>query len=259
MTVGTTPWLVIPRPNPRARLRLFCFPYAGGGAITYRTWPNDLPADIEVCSIQLPGRESRLREPAFTDMTTLVTTLAQVLKPFLNQPFAFFGHSMGALIAFELARHLRHTQQAELAHLLVSARPAPQLPGGADDRPDTPLHQLPDAQFIDALITRYNAIPDTILKEPELLKLLIPSVRADFTLLETYQWTESAPLDCPISAFGGISDPIVPEADMQLWREHTRSSFKLRMFPGDHFYLRTAQSTLLQAVNQDLMRTMMHL
>ncbi|MBA3470566.1 MAG: thioesterase [Herpetosiphonaceae bacterium] len=259
MTIGTmTQWLAIPRPNPRARLRLFCFPYAGGTAVTYRAWMNDLPADIEICAIQLPGRESRLREAPFERMTDLITTLGEVLKPSMSVPFAFFGHSMGALVAFELARYLRRHQQAAPLHLMVSARPAPHLAGGENNHPAVPLYQLPDAELTKALVNRYNAIPQAILNEPELLSLLLPTIRADFTLLETYEFANEPPLECPISAFGGLGDTLVSEHDIAAWREHTDSNFKLRMFEGDHFYLRPAQTALLQAVCQDLMRTIIH-
>lgn len=252
-------WLHIPQANPQARLRLFCFPYAGGSIVTYRTWPADLPSDIEVCAVQLPGRDARLKEPAFTQMQDLIVALAQALQPAMDKPFAFFGHSMGALIAYELARHLRRHRLQQPLHLLVSARPAPNITYTSFDEPGVQLHQLPDDLFIDQLIQRYNAIPQVVLNEPEILRLLLPTVRADFTLLETYRYRSEEPLECPISAFGGISDRLIVEQDIRAWSEHTRGSFKQRMFPGDHFYLRNVQSALLQAVTHDLYRTMMTL
>ena len=178
----TSTWFQCRKPNPRARLRLLCFPYAGGGVSVFRAWPDLLPAEIEVWAIQLPGHDGRLREPIPAELQTLALAAADGLGPALDTPFACFGHSMGALLAFEFARQLRHRGLAGPTQLFVSARRAPQLP-----RTDAPLHTLPEGPFIEMLRQRYNGIPAAILAEPELLQLFLPMLRADFKLIETYQ------------------------------------------------------------------------
>lgn len=230
-------------------MRLFCLPYAGGGASIYRLWPSELPADIDVCAIQLPGRESRLRDPAFTALSPLVHSLAQALLPALDLPFALTGHSMGALIAFELARLLRREHGLSPLHLFVSARRAPQLPS-----PDPPIHQLPQPAFVDSLLRRYNGIPQAILREPELMELFLPTLRADFAVIETYRYTADEPLDCPITAFGGLQDELVTRSELEGWQEQTRGAFDLYMLPGTHFFLQEQRPSMLRIMVEHLRR-----
>jgi len=248
--VTTTPtfnsWVTCPKPNPHARLRLFCFPYAGGGASIFRKWPDDLPAQIEVCPIQIPGRESRLKEPSFTRLSPLLQTLAQVLHPYLNMPFAFFGHSMGAVISFELARQLRKQYSLDPVHLFVSGRRAPQLP-----HPSPPIHSLPELAFVEEL-RHLNGTPESVLQNAELMQLLVPILRADFAICETHVYSSEEPLDCPISAFGGLEDGEVSHDALAAWREQTNSSFTLSMFPGNHFFVQSARSLILAAISQDM-------
>jgi medium-chain acyl-[acyl-carrier-protein] hydrolase len=239
-------WVSRPRARPQARLRLFCFPYAGGGALIYRPWASSLPPEIEVRAIQLPGRETRLAEPPFTRLAPLLAALTQALEPHLNAPFAFFGHSLGALICFELARNLRRLGLPGPAHLCVSGRVAPQLPLR---RP--PIHTLPDPEFIEQL-RRLNGTPDEVMRNKELRALILPLLRADFALHETYSYTPEPPLECPISAFGGQDDDRAPQEYLAAWQLQTRSGWALQMFPGDHFYLRSGQTALLQALCGDL-------
>jgi medium-chain acyl-[acyl-carrier-protein] hydrolase len=245
-------WVVRPQPQPHARLRLFCFPYAGGGASIYRTWPKDLPPEVEVLAIQLPGREIRLHEPALTQLEPLLTILAEVLMPYLTTPFVFFGHSLGALISFELSRRLCQLGQRLPLHLFASGRAAPQIPD-----PTPPMCYLPEPEFI-AELRRLNGTPEEVLRHDELRTLMLPLLRADFMINETYRYTLGPPLDCPISAFGGLSDHIVCEADLAAWQAQTSSTFTLRMFPGDHFFLRVVQADLLRAIQQDLAPHLRH-
>ncbi len=241
-------WIVCPKPNAQARVRLFCFPFAGGGASIYRTWPDGLPASIETCSVQLPGRESRLREPLFARLQPLVQSLTQILRPYLNMPYALFGHSLGALISFELARALVLQNHPGPVHLFVSGHAAPQIP-------DThrPIHQLPDSEFIQEL-GHLNGTPREVLQNAELMALFLPVLRADFTLNETYRYLPGALLECPISAFGGWQDSMTSRDSLAAWREQTRNVFMLRMFPGDHFFLYSARTLLLRALARDLAR-----
>lgn len=243
---STSRWLAYREPNPRARLRLFCFPYAGGGASAYRGWAAALPADVEVCPVQLPGRESRLREPAFEQPDPLVVALADVLREHLDLPFAFFGHSMGAMLSFELARELRRRAAPLPLHLFVSARRAPQVPAREE-----PIHALPEPEFL-AKLRELNGTPEEVLQHAELMRLLIPLMRADFAVNENYLFRPEAPLAPGISAFGGLGDQEVTRDDLALWSAHTRGLFRLRMLPGDHFFLHSARDLIAESIARDL-------
>lgn len=246
--LSTNPWIVCPKPSPQARLRLLCFPHAGGAASVFYPWADELPGDIEVCAIQLPGRESRLREPPFTRLSPLVRALVQAIQPCLSLPIAIFGHSLGALVGFELARQLRRQKMPGPVCLFVSGHRAPHLPSRTP-----PVHQLPQEEFI-AEMRRLKGTPEEVLQHTELLRLLLPLLRADFAVNETYGYTPEAPLACPIYAFGGLEDDEANYDELVAWREHTCNSFELRMFPGDHFFLYSARAPLLQAIAEDLAR-----
>ena len=245
-TTNTTPWLVCPQPNPQARLRLFCFPYAGGNAMIYRQWQSGLPQTIEVCPVQLPGRGKRIKEPPFDHARLLVEEVARALLPFFDKPFAFFGHSMGGLIGFELARHLRRNYNLQPAHLFVSGRRPPQLP-----RHEPNTFDLPEAEFMEAL-RKLQGTPPEVLQQPELMQLLLPLLRADFALCETYAYTVEPPLDCPLSVFGGLNDDDIERAQLEAWASQTNAATKVRMLPGDHFFINTQQPLLLRVLTQDL-------
>lgn len=245
-TLAATPWLPAPfKPNPRARARLICFPYAGGGAHIYRAWPESLPATVEVCAVQLPGRGARLMEEPFTQMPLLVQAIAEALLPYLDKPFAFFGHSMGALVGFELARDLRRRNRPGPSRLFVSGCFAPDIPD------PYPLHNLPDSELLEGL-RRLNGMPQEALENAELMRLMLPTLRADCTVTETYHYADEPPLDCPVSAFGGLQDHLASRDQLEAWRQQTTASFSLRMFPGDHFFLHTAQPLLLQILSLEL-------
>jgi len=240
-------WLRCPQPRPQARLRLFCFPYAGGGAAAYRTWPNHLPGDVEVCAIQLPGRDERLGETPYSDLVTLLEALAEGLAPRLEAPYAVFGHSLGALLAYELVRHQRRRGGNLPVHLFVSARRAPHVPSR-----EPPCHLLPEQAFIQALVRRYNGIPQAILAEPAVMRLFLPVLRADFSVMETYRFVAEDPLDQAITAFGGLDDQVVSRADLETWRMTTRGECAIHMIPGGHFFLQTAPTALLDVIARQL-------
>jgi len=242
----TNEWVTYPRPNQDARLRLFCFPYAGGGASIFHSWAEGLSSEVEVCPIQLPGREGRLSEPPFTRLLLLVQTLASAIRPHLDKPFAFFGHSLGATIAFELARRLRERGGSIPLCLIVSGSRAPQVPD-----PDPPIHHLPEKEFI-AGIRRLNGTPEAVLQHAELLHLFLPLLRADLAMHETYEYAADEPFECPVFAFGGYEDALVDWNDLAAWQEQTSGPFALHMFSGDHFFLRSAQEALLQIISQEL-------
>jgi medium-chain acyl-[acyl-carrier-protein] hydrolase len=238
------PWLIIPKPNPQAKLRLFCFPYAGGGAAIFKAWHKELNPKIEVCAVQLPGRENRLSEPAFNRLQPLIEAISQAILPNLNQPFAFFGHSMGGLICFELASYLRRIYNLTPVHLFISAASAPHIP---DTKP--PIHNLPQIDFLEEL-RRFNGTPNEVLENQELMELISPTLRADFGVLETYIYSKSPPLSCAITAFGGITDPEVSQTELAAWQEHTTGEFSLQMLPGNHFFIHENRLQLLDLLSQ---------
>lgn len=227
ITTRSPQWfLTRPRKSP-ARLRLFCFPYAGGGTPIYRDWQRLLPEEVEVCAAQLPGRGTRLQEPAFTDAGALVEALADAITPLLDLPFALFGHSMGAVIGFELARLLRDRP----AHLFVSGRPGPQSRLERDR-----MFDLPEDLFWERL-RRLNGTPAEVIEHPELRELMLPMLRADFSVVETYVYRPGPPLDIPLTAFGGVADAEVSREQVEAWGRETTGPFAARLVPGDHFFL----------------------
>lgn len=245
------PWFSIPVPKPAARLRLFCFPYAGGGASAYFAWSRALRDDpIEVVAVQPPGRENRLREEPYRDLASLVAALDAAIAPRLDRPFAFFGHSMGALLAFELTRRLRESGGPLPAHLFVSGARAPDL---ADD--DEPLHPIADDDaFLEAVATRYGGIPPIVLENAELRSVILPALRADMTLTESYVYRDTPPFPCDIAAYGGADDARVGEARLARWRGWTSGDFSCRQYEGDHFFLNSARDALVAHVTTRLSR-----
>lgn len=244
--MSSSNWLALQKPDLRANQRLFCFPYAGGAAFVYRDWSKHLPPNIEVCPVQLPGRGSRMREPFFRRIEPLVESAAEALLPYLDRPFSFFGHSMGALISFELARLLRRKHKLHVSKLLLSGRGAPHLP---DHEPTT--YNLPEPEFI-AELRRLKGTPQEVLAHPELMDLMSPILRADFEICQTYEYVPEPPLECPITALGGLQDEEVTHRQLDAWREHTTSTFSLRMFPGDHFFLHASAPMLHRMLAQEL-------
>jgi medium-chain acyl-[acyl-carrier-protein] hydrolase len=243
--VDATPlWLPYRRPRPDAALRLFCFPYAGGLASAFRAWQTDLPEEVEVCAVQLPGRETHWTEPPFTSLPRLLDALEEVLEPLLDRPYALAGHSMGGTIAFELARRLEPRRPP--VHVFVSGTRAPHLPD-----PRGPRYALP----YDALVQELREIggtPPEVLEHAELMELVLPLVRADLELNDTHAHVPGPPLEVPLSAFGGVNDPVVPVEAIEGWRAYTSGGFRLRMFEGDHFFIHSHHADLLGEVLADL-------
>jgi surfactin synthase thioesterase subunit len=246
MTSRPNPWLTVLNRRADARRRLFCLPYAGGGASMFRTWPARLPADVELWLIQPPGREERFREPRFTRVAPLVDALAPVVAAHLDKPFDIFGYSMGGLIGFELIRALRRMSAPLPRRLFVAARQAPHL---VESRP--PLHRLPDDQLFEELDQRYGGIPSEALKNPEIRSVFVPLLRADIEMIETYQCAAEPPIDCPISVFGGRADRIT-EDELSAWQAHTRHPLDLRLFEGGHFFIQANPAPLLEAIKGEL-------
>lgn len=247
MTQGAASWIVCPKPRPEARLRLFCFPCAGGMVSAYSRWATLLPAGVELCVIHLPGRGKRIAENPYVRLAQLLPVLTQALEPCLNIPFAFLGHSMGAVLGFEVARALRQRQLPGPMQLFCCSCPAPQLPIATPH-----IHPLPEQAFITELNRRYEAIPASIQQDRSILELFLPSLRADFTLLETYIYVPDRPLDCPISVYAGQQDNAVSSLDLAGWRDHTSGCFDLKIFQGNHFFLHHQPQPFLQTLIQSL-------
>lgn len=236
-------WLVRLEARTASRMRLFCFPCAGGGTTPYRSWRKHLPPEVGLFVVRLPGRESRLSEPAYTDLALLTEELCRVLaQESSDVPCAFFGHSMGARIAFETARTLRRHRLPLPNRLFVAGCNAPHLPNR-----NPPLHHLPDPELKQQL-ARLGGTPRELLEHDELMALALPTIRADFKLWETYRYQPEPPLGCPISAYGGTSDPRVSRDEIAAWGEQTSATFDLQMMPGDHFFVQSAADDIVQDI-----------
>lgn len=239
-------WLPARRTNPNARVRLLCVPYAGGNESAYRRWQQKLPESIEVLPLQLPGRGSRIKEPPYSELRPLVHAAAEALASEVEMPFAFFGHSMGGLIAFELARELRKRHGIQPAHLFISAKCSPR------QRPEDPaVGQLSDAALIEVL-ERYEGTPRDLLNDAELMKLVLPVIRADMALCDSHVYEPGASLECPITVFGGLDDHVCSRACLESWQEHTKGPFTLRMLPGGHFYINNWATPVFEVIRQEL-------
>lgn len=241
-----TRWITCPRPTPEAALRLFCFPFAGGGASAFRSWGGALGSTVEVCPVQLPGREERYNEAAIGSLAGLAHAVVREMGPYLDKPYALFGHSMGALLAYEVAQTLAEQGAPSPERLLLSSYPAPHRPVTR-----APIHGLPDSAFIEEM-RQLDGTPEAVLREPELLAFVLPILRADFRACETYRYAERAPLGVPLTIYGGDADREVTGDELSHWRAQTLAGFRQRMFPGHHFFIQSARESLLEDVAASL-------
>ena len=228
-------------------MRLFCVPYAGVGPSVYRPWLAALPPTVEVRLVQFPGREARWREAPLSSMREIADGFVRALAPSLDLPFAFYGHSLGALASFEVTRRLRASGGPLPTHLFLAAHRGPHLPN-----PHPEIRHLQDDAFISELRRRYDGIPQAVLDNPELLELMLPCLRADFAAYETYEYVDEPPLDVPISAFGGDEDGYVRTPEVAAWRDQTRNRFRMRIMPGNHFFVQTHRERIIAAITEDL-------
>lgn len=237
-------WFWARRPRPAASMRLVCLPYAGGSTSVFRAWPDLAPPELEVCPVELPGRGARMGEAPYRSLPPLVEALADALQPLFDRPYALFGHSMGGLVGFELARVLRRRGWPQPGHLFVSASPAPSLshapfPYGASDT------------VAKARLKALNGTPREVLENDELMELVLPVIRADFALLQTYEYREETPFEMPMTVFGGIDDRTVQPSALEGWRAQS-SRVDLRLLPGDHFFVHDLAPELIGLITDRL-------
>lgn len=232
--------------RPTARFRLFCLANAGGSAVLYRDWAFAFPASMDICPVELPGRGMRLAEPRFTSLEPLVASLHDELRPYFDIPFAFLGHSMGGLLSYELAARLEREGQTQPALIFVSAHRAPHLP------PKTADTYLVDNQQLLSKLKKLGGTPHQVLENNSLMEMMLPIVRDDFAVCDTYTYAAKPALNCPIVALAGLHDGHVTQAEMKAWQQHTQHHFALHMFPGDHFYINSARHLVQQTVFQTI-------
>lgn len=226
-----TSWIAMYQPRVDARLRLFCLPFAGGGASSYRTWQEGLPRHIEVVPVQLPGREDRFREEPLRRMEDLVEGMIDGLLPLMTAlPFAFFGHSLGSIVALEATRSLARRRAPLPRHLIISARPAPQLPLRR-----TPVHDLSQAE-VEQWMRQVGGTPTLVLENRELMDLIVPALRADLEINDMYRSSADPVLTCPLTAVGGNEDDEALPHELEAWSPYTSNSFELHTFKGNHFF-----------------------
>jgi medium-chain acyl-[acyl-carrier-protein] hydrolase len=243
-------WFQYRREQPDAVARLFCLPFAGGTALTYRHWISLAPAELEICPIQLPGRDNRIAEQPFLRMSDLVEALADALIPYLDLPYGLFGHSMGARVSFELARALRAKGAPAPSHLFASGSRAPHIPSGRAE-----MHLMSDKKLIEEL-RAMGGTPDDILDDAATMAMLLPIVRADFEVLETYRFDGNDRIDCDITAFRGASDPCATREGTEAWASLTKGRFALKTFPGNHFFLMPHGRAILTETANRLFRSL---
>jgi medium-chain acyl-[acyl-carrier-protein] hydrolase len=240
---ASSPWVVRRKPAASPRMKLICFPYAGAGSLVYHAWPDEIAPDIDVCVVQLPGRENRLGEPAIEDLARLTDKVVDALAPHCTGEFAIFGHSFGALMAYEVTCAL-HRKGLPLPRVLfTSGRESP-----SSKSQFAPMGGLARDAFVKEVARRYGAIPRAVVEEPTLLDMLLPAFRADLNIIERYVYRASEPLPVPIHAFGGTDDLAVRRPELEAWQRETRATFKSTMFPGGHFFLNEVRAQVLRAI-----------
>jgi surfactin synthase thioesterase subunit len=233
---------------PHAQARLFCFPFAGGSAAVFAGWGEKLKPGIEVWAAQPRGRGMRFFEPPHQSVAEMVQDYLQVLRAHLNLPFAFYGHSLGGLLALELVQQLWAEGLPLPSHIFIGAS-TPPVAGLIHP----PISHLSDQEFVTAVQERYCGIPESILKEPELMEIFLPALKADFSAYETFDRNCVTQVRCPITAFAGSDDAVIAPDVMQQWRRHTEAAFELRIIAGDHFFLLTSGELVLSTIREKML------
>jgi medium-chain acyl-[acyl-carrier-protein] hydrolase len=233
-------------PRPAAWLRLFCFPYAGGGASVYSQWSQNLPVNIEVAAVQLPGREWRIQEPLLESMSGLVDDALESMRSYLDKPFALLGTSMGGTLIFELARRLRAEGLPQPVCLVPCACGAPHIPE------PVLLHKMSDAELL-AEISDYGVMSDQVRDHPELAEMFLPLIRNDCMVHETYAYTDAPPLVCPIWVYGGLYDETISRERLESWSQHTEAETQVHMVDGGHLFVDSVPDMFLASLSRRLL------
>jgi len=245
-------WILSTVVRPKAKIRLICFPYAGGSALAYKNWGEQFPESIEVVSVNLPGHGNRILEPAISDMDILIENLYHNLADYLmDKPIIFLGHSMGASVCFEFAKYLNATD-VDLRGIFISAYKAPHLMNKSESDFEEKLYRLTDDQLVQKL-KDIGGTPADLINHTELMKLALPTMRSELKLLETYKYRHCSPLDIPIIAFASIGDNVVDFMEVFEWNKHTTSSFKFYKLSGGHFFIHSAEKTVVSIVIKEIM------
>ncbi len=242
---AANPWIVGRAAAGGPRVRLLCFPQAGGSAGAFATWRQRLPDGLELLPVELPGHGTRRAEPMPATLEELAGAVLSGVTPELGAPYALFGHSFGALVAYELARQIRGSQLPQPQGLLLSAARPPHVP--PPDTPHSRMHLQDDETLVNWL-RETNGLPEALLRHPDYVRLVLTTMRADATLTSRYRRTEPEPLGCPLHVFGGLADPVVTPGDLEEWVGYEGPDFSLTLYPGDHFYLYEAPDALLNDI-----------
>lgn len=240
------PWIAVRGRRPDAPKRLFCLPHAGSGAVFYQAWADELPAELDVCRVQLPGRETRFVEPALDHLDQLVPALADALQPYLDRPYGLFGHSMGAITGFALLHELRRRGQRLADVFFASGHRAPQRP-----HPRPPVATSSDERFL-AEVRWMGGTPEEFLQDPEMLDVILPTLRADVNVWETYRYDAPQPLPCDLVVLGGTHDKVATPDELDGWAEQTSGEFSQTVLPGDHFFVESERAAVLDAIRSGL-------
>jgi medium-chain acyl-[acyl-carrier-protein] hydrolase len=247
MSFNSNHWFICPRANPEAEIRLFLFPYAGAGPTAFNQWTSGFAGSVEIYIAHYPGRGSRHQEAPIKEIRTLAGRFSQAVQPLSDKPFAFFGHSLGGLVAFELTRLLHQENLPAPRMLFVSACGAPQLPD-----PNPPIHNYPDREFTKSL-QDLNGFPSELLHQPEVMQLLLPILRVDFEAVESYQYQpDISALHLPVVALAGLDDPRVSRDRIEGWASQTDAGFRSHYFPGDHFFIHAGREAVIATIASEL-------
>jgi surfactin synthase thioesterase subunit len=244
--IGRDKWFFCIKPKPLASMRLFCFPFGGGGASVYHSWPDAMGDEIEVRALQLPGREGRFNEPREKDLPNLIIDIVRALEAYQDKPFAIFGYSLGSLLAFEVSRELRRQNMQIPVHLFMAAFRAPQLPPS-----HPPISTLADNEFIQKVEYYYQPEGEAW-NNLELREFLLPLLKDDTALAESYVYRDDAPLNCPIDVFAGDRDRATPVETTQCWSEQTTNELNHHLFEGGHFFLDNTRNEMQSLVSHSL-------
>lgn len=242
----TARWLTFPDPRPAADHRLFCLPFAGAGASAFREWPSAFCSQVEIVGVQLPGREQRMRERPVIEPAEVAATIASAA----DRPYAIFGHSMGARLAFEVVRELHRTGAPLPRRLYPSGINPPHLPTMG---PFAGLSKVDNVELM-TRVAEGGGVPPAVLAAPELFSLFLPVLRADLTWVDDYVYTDGPPLPVPVVAFAGDNDPVAPPSRMDGWHDHTEAGFTLHTLPGGHFFVVDQFLRLCALIEEDLLR-----